>query len=114
MKDPRQRDDADNDANAENRCILLESSKALRKVDSWSWMKKSQLELALRSAGKIARDSDFIVFGSQAILGVMSKPPKSCLVSQEVDIYPRTHPQALPLIVAKLGARSSAKKKKKR
>ncbi len=69
-------------------------------------MKKSQLELALRMAGKIAQDSDFIVFGSQSILGTVAAPPRSCLVSMEVDLYPQRHPQAAGLIATGLGARS--------
>lgn len=69
-------------------------------------MKKSQLELALNAAGEIARDTDFIIFGSQSILGTVSRPPKSCLVSMELDLYPRHHPQAMGLIIARLGARS--------
>jgi hypothetical protein len=74
-------------------------------------MKKSQLELALRIAGKIARDSNFIVFGSQSVLGTVAAPPKSCLVSMEVDLYPRRHPQAAVLLAAELGARSAFFKK---
>lgn len=69
-------------------------------------MKKSQLELAWSAAGRIARDCEFIVFGSQSILGTVAKSPKACLVSQEVDLYPRNHPQALALIVDALGRRS--------
>ena len=70
-------------------------------------MKKSELELALSAAGRIARDREFIVFGSQSILGTVAKPPKACLVSQEVDLYPRNHPQAMTLIVDGLGRRSA-------
>jgi hypothetical protein len=74
-------------------------------------MKKSQLELALSAAGRIARDSEFIVFGSQSILGTVSKPPKTCLVSLEVDLYPRNHPQAMTLVVDALGRRSKFSRK---
>lgn len=74
-------------------------------------MKKFQLELALTAAGRIARDGEFIVFGSQSILGTVAKPPKACLVSQEVDLYPRNHPQAMPLIVDALGRRSAFSRK---
>jgi hypothetical protein len=70
-------------------------------------MTKSQLEMALRQAGKIARDRDFIVFGSQCILGTVSRPPRTCLASQELDLYPRGHPQAVMLLVQKLGPRSA-------
>lgn len=74
-------------------------------------MNKSQLELALRSAGKIARDPEFFVFGSQSILGILARPPQACLVSQELDLYPRNHPQAITLLIAKLGARSAFARK---
>ncbi|MBM3836368.1 MAG: hypothetical protein FJ398_00135 [Verrucomicrobia bacterium] len=49
---------------------------------------------------------DSIVFGSQCILGMVARPPGVCLRSQEVDLYPRANPQALPLLVTQLGARS--------
>ena len=74
-------------------------------------MNRSQLELALRAAGEIARDSDFIIFGSQSILGTVPKPPRDCLKSMELDLYPRRHPQALGLLVAGMGARSPFFKK---
>ena len=74
-------------------------------------MKKSQLEIALRRAGEIARDSHFIVFGSQCILGVIATPPKGCLISQELDLYPRTHPQAVGLLVKGMGLRSDFSKR---
>ncbi len=69
----------------------------------WGSMIKTQFELALRWAGEIARDSDFIVFGSQSILGMIAKPPKNCLRSMELDLYPRHHPQAMRFIIARLG-----------
>jgi len=65
-------------------------------------MTKSQLELALREAAKIARDRDFIVFGSQCILGTVSRPPRVCLLSQELDLYPRSRPQAVLLLAKDL------------
>lgn len=74
-------------------------------------MKKPQLELALSTAGRIARDNDFIVFGSQSILGTVARPPKQCLVSLEVDLYPRRHPQTAHLIAAELGRRSAFSRK---
>lgn len=70
-------------------------------------MTKTQLEQALRMAGEIAHEKDFVVFGSQAILGLLAKPPRLCLTSREVDIYPRNNHQAVSLIVSKLGRRSS-------
>jgi hypothetical protein len=69
-------------------------------------MNRNELERALRSAGEVARDRDFFIFGSQAILGLVPRPPKKCLVSMELDIYPRHNYQAAPLIVKELGNRS--------
>lgn len=74
-------------------------------------MTRSQLELALSAAGRVGRDSEFIVFGSQSILGTVAKPPKACLVSLEVDLYPRNRPQAMTLIVDGLGRRSAFSRK---
>jgi hypothetical protein len=69
-------------------------------------MTKTELELALLFAAKIAKDSDFLVLGSQSILGSVKKPPKACLVSREVDLYPRKNYQASGLVLNALGPRS--------
>jgi hypothetical protein len=70
-------------------------------------MKKTEFEEALRLVGETARDRDLYVFGSQAIHGLLEKPPAACLISAEVDIYPKNHYQAVPLIIGKFGRRSS-------
>ncbi len=69
-------------------------------------MKRSEFELLLREAGALCRERDFIVFGSQAILGWLEKPPRSLLVSFEADLYPRNHPAAAILIRPRLGLNS--------
>jgi hypothetical protein len=69
-------------------------------------MNRSEFARALRSAGEVAREHDFFVFGSQAILGLVARPPKPCLVSNELDIYPKHNSRAIQLIVAELGRRS--------
>ena len=74
-------------------------------------MNKTQLEEALRAAGGISKDRDLIVFGSQAILGLVPRPPRSCLISKEVDIYPKNNYQAVALLISKLGRRSSFAKR---
>jgi hypothetical protein len=74
-------------------------------------MNRSEFATALRSAGEIARDRDFFVLGSQAILGLVSRPPKSCLTSMELDIYPRHNLQSVQLLVTKLGNRSAFSKR---
>lgn len=70
-------------------------------------MKKTEFEEALRLVGEIARDHELYVFGSQAIHGLLEKPPAACLNSAEVDIYPKNHYQAVPLVIGKFGRRSA-------
>ena len=70
-------------------------------------MNRPELEETLRTAGEIAREREFFIFGSQAILGLVPRPPKPCLVSREVDIYPKHNYQAVSLLIAKLGYRSA-------
>ena len=74
-------------------------------------MKKSEFEFLLREAGALCREREFIVFGSQAVLGSMDKPPRALLVSHEADLYPRNHPAAAILIRPKLGFNSPFFKK---
>lgn len=76
-------------------------------------MKKTEFEEALRLVGEIARDRDLIVFRSQAIHGLLEKAPAVCVISAEVDVYPKNHYQAVPLIIGKLGRRSAFATKSK-
>ncbi|MBM3835309.1 MAG: hypothetical protein FJ403_18950 [Verrucomicrobia bacterium] len=69
-------------------------------------MKKAELEHLLRAASTIAKERDFILFGSQAIWGLLSKVPKPLSPSLEADIYPKHHHQAVPLIVRSIGPRT--------
>ena len=69
-------------------------------------MKRTQLELALRVASDLAREREFIIIGSQAILGLMRNPPSACLKSMELDLYPKHQFQAVLLINSKMGPRS--------
>ena len=70
-------------------------------------MNRSEFELLLREAGALCRESDFIVFGSQAVLGWLARPPRALLVSFEADLYPRNHPAAAILIRPRLGVTSA-------
>ena len=70
-------------------------------------MKRSELQTALRAAGRVARQSEFILIGSQAVHAHCLWPPAEVLFSQECDLYPRTHPQVANLLDRELG-RSSA------
>jgi hypothetical protein len=69
-------------------------------------MRKSEVERLLRDAGALAKERHFILFGSQAIWGLVKRVPRELTVSIEADLYPRTYPQTIFLIEAALGRRS--------
>ena len=66
-------------------------------------MKRVDLEHVLRAACAITNQSDFIVIGSQSILGQFPDAPAELLVSDEVDIYPRDRPDLADLIDGAIG-----------
>lgn len=70
-------------------------------------MKRRELEVALRAASRIARDLEFILIGSQAVHAHCRRPPAEVLLSQECDVYPRTHPEAANLLASQLGRASA-------
>jgi hypothetical protein len=62
-----------------------------------------QLEHVIRAAAAIAGDSEIVVIGSQAILGRFPDAPAALLVSADVDLYPRNHPERAELIEGSIG-----------
>jgi len=62
-----------------------------------------ELKLALQSAGRIARDHEFFLIGSQALHASCGRPPTEVLLSQECDLYPKNRPETAGLLDAKLG-----------
>lgn len=66
-------------------------------------MKRSEFEHLLCTAGALSPEKEFIVFGSQALLSYVEKPPKALLVSLELDLYPKNRPEVVPRIEAVLG-----------
>lgn len=56
-------------------------------------MERSQLEHIIRAAAAILDTNEFIVIGSQSILGAHPDAPASLKVSIEADLYPRWHPE---------------------
>ena len=70
-------------------------------------MKRSELEHVIRAAGHVVRDSELIVFGSQAILGSFPNAPAELLVSNEVDVYPKNRVEGADFIDGTIGERSS-------
>lgn len=69
-------------------------------------MTKSELENLLRLAGKLARDLDFFLIGSQSLRGVCKIIPGDFPKTLEADLYPRHHPQAWSILREALGNRS--------
>ena len=66
-------------------------------------MKRQELEHIVRAAAGITGEKEFIVLGSQSILGKFPDAPHSLRHSMEVDIYPREHPELAELINGCLG-----------
>lgn len=66
-------------------------------------MTKAKLEIMLREAGKIARDRDFFLFGSQSLRAICPRYPKEFPKTLEADLYPRHHPQAWNLLHDEMG-----------
>jgi hypothetical protein len=66
-------------------------------------MNRAALEHILRAAAAIADERDFVVIGSQAVLGQFPDAPDALLVSIEADIYPRQAPAKSDLIDGAIG-----------
>jgi hypothetical protein len=64
---------------------------------------RTQLEHVIRAAATIAGDTEIVVIGSQAILGRYPDAPAELLVSADVDLYPRNHPERADLIDGSIG-----------
>jgi hypothetical protein len=62
-----------------------------------------QLEAAIRAACDVAEEAELYVIGSQSILGAHPHAPASLLHSMEVDVVPKTKPEAWEWIDGALG-----------
>lgn len=69
-------------------------------------MKRSQLEHILRAAAAITGADEFIVIGSQALLGQHPDPPAELTTSIEVDLFTLRSPQDADLIDGSIGEAS--------
>lgn len=70
-------------------------------------MNRAQLEHVIRAAASIADDLEVVVIGSQAILGRYPDAPPSLCVSEDVDLYPRNHPDRSELVDGAIGELSA-------
>ncbi|MGH2846406.1 MAG: DUF6036 family nucleotidyltransferase [Thermoleophilaceae bacterium] len=66
-------------------------------------MRPEEFEHVLAAAAQVTGHDEFVVIGSQAILGSCQRPPKSMLQSPEADIYPLRDPDAADLVDGALG-----------
>jgi hypothetical protein len=66
-------------------------------------MKRSDLEHILRASKSVTGETEFIVIGSQAILGRFPDAPRVLRQSMEADLYPRYRPELAELIEGSLG-----------
>ena len=66
-------------------------------------MQRSELEHVIRASGEIVDDDEFIIIGSQAILGQFPDAPAKLLMSMETDIYPKNSPELADKIDGAIG-----------
>src|SRR5205814_1503280 len=66
-------------------------------------MKRSDLEHILRASKGVTGEAEFIVVGSQAILGPFPDAPNELRQSMEADLYPRFRPSLSEMIEGSLG-----------
>jgi hypothetical protein len=56
-------------------------------------MNRTQLEHIIRAASRISDDAEIVVIGSQAVHAQDMRLPPIAFISEEVDVYPRHHPE---------------------
>lgn len=66
-------------------------------------MQKHQLEHLIRAAAAITNEYEFVIVGSQSILGSVDFPPSECTLSEEADIYPLNAEELSDLIDGSIG-----------
>jgi hypothetical protein len=66
-------------------------------------VRREALEHVVAAAAQIVGEEEFVIVGSQAILGSFPDAPEPLLRSQEADIYPRNAPEKASTIEGALG-----------
>lgn len=66
-------------------------------------MKRHELEHILRASAAILGDTEFIVIGSQSILGAHPEADGPLATSLEADLYPIDHPDRAEILSATIG-----------
>lgn len=70
-------------------------------------MNRQEFEHIVRAAAGITGQKEFIIIGSQSILGKFPDAPRILRHSMELDLYPKDHPEMADLISGCLGEYSS-------
>jgi hypothetical protein len=66
-------------------------------------MTRDALEHLLRAAAAVTNERDFVVIGSQAVLGQFPNAPPALLASVEADLYPRDAVEKSDLVDGAIG-----------
>jgi hypothetical protein len=66
-------------------------------------VRPEDFEHVVAAAAEVTTQDEFVVVGSQAILGSHDQPPETLLVSLEVDMYPLHDPDAAIYVDGALG-----------
>lgn len=66
-------------------------------------MTREELEHIIRASAEVTGQYEFIIIGSQSILGPLPNPPKEFTMSAEADIYPMQAPELADKIEGAIG-----------
>jgi hypothetical protein len=66
-------------------------------------LRPEEFEHVVAAAAEVTKQDEFVVIGSQAILGTFAQPPEALLASPEADIYPLREPDLADAIDGALG-----------
>lgn len=66
-------------------------------------MTREELEHIIRASGNITQQYEFVILGSQSILGAIPNPPEFFTMSAEADIYPLDAPELADQIDGAIG-----------
>lgn len=70
-------------------------------------MTREELEHIIRASGNITNQYEFVILGSQSILGAIPNPPVLFTMSAEADIYPLAEPELADQIDCAIGEGSN-------
>ncbi len=69
-------------------------------------MEREELEHLIRAAAEVTHEYEFVIIGSQSLLGSIPHAPAEFKMSMEADIYPLNAPEKADLIEGALGEAS--------